>query len=146
MRSGNKEENTGSTGESGDSSWGVDFGGRDVRWIDKYGIDAAVYTGFGGMFASEALMGILDGSINPSGRLPDTFALDYYDIPSSKNFLNFKNDEPVLQTDYPAYSDICYEEGMYVGYRYFTSFRKPVAYQFGYGLSYTVFEKSFSAP
>ena len=118
----------------------------DVRWIDKYGIDAAVYTGFGGMFASEALMGILDGSINPSGRLPDTFALDYYDIPSSKNFLNFKNDEPVLQTDYPAYSDICYEEGMYVGYRYFTSFKKPVAYPFGYGLSYTVFEKSFSAP
>lgn len=118
----------------------------DVRWIDKYGIDAAVYTSFGGMFASEALMGILDGSINPSGRLPDTFALDYYDIPSSKNFLNFKNDEPVLQTDYPAYSDICYEEGMYVGYRYFTSFKKPVAYPFGYGLSYTVFEKSFSAP
>ncbi len=113
----------------------------DVRFLEKYGINACLYTGFGGMYGGEATAAVLEGKYNPCGRLPDTWALDYYDMPAAHNFLNFGENEAVLQTDDPFWSTICYEEGPYIGYRYFTSFNKKSAYPFGFGMSYTRFSK-----
>lgn len=113
----------------------------DVRFLEKYAVNACLYTGLPGMFGAEALFRLLDGRSNPSGRLPDTWPLDYYDTPASRNFLNFSAGEKLLQTDDLVWSQICYEEGLYVGYRYFLSFDKPAAFPFGYGLSYTEFEQ-----
>lgn len=110
----------------------------DVTFARRYGVDGLVYLGFAGMFAGQALLEILGGTVNPSGKLPDTWALDYFDIPASKNFYDCAGRER-LDTDGEVYLDTCYEEDIYVGYRYFTTFGKKVAYPFGYGLSYTSF-------
>lgn len=85
-------------------------------------------------------MQLLDGRSTPSGHLPDTWPVDCFDQPSSVNFLNFTEvtDRP-MQTDDPCWARICYEEGLYVGYRYFESFDKKAAFPFGFGLSYTTF-------
>ena len=101
---------------------------------------------------------VLTGKVNPSGRLPMTFAVKYGDAPSDANFpydyefkmpsfamgsgMNFQSKEkkeeqpkePERNVDYTNY-----EEGIYVGYRYFDTFDKEVSYPFGYGLSYTTF-------
>lgn len=110
----------------------------DMRWLEKYDIKSVLYTGFAGMCAGYALMEILDGRTNPSGKLPDTWSFDYYDNPASKNFINFKEDDKV-----PGEKDkgvhLYYEEDIYVGYRYFDTFGKKVAFSFGSGLSYTEF-------
>lgn len=111
----------------------------DVSFAEKYGVDGLVYLGFAGMLAGPALLDILSGTVNPSGKLPDTWAEDYFDIPASKNFYDSVNGKR-LNTDEMVYVDTCYEEGIYVGYRYFTTFHKKAAYSFGYGLSYTTFD------
>jgi beta-glucosidase len=80
-----------------------------------------------------AVADILKGAVNPSGKLPDTFVLKYDDVPSANSFPGEPADNPV---------NTFYKEGIYVGYRYFDSFKVPVAYEFGYGLSYTTFEYS----
>ena len=112
----------------------------DTRFLADEHINACLYTGLGGMQATEALMRLLDGRNNPCGHLPDTWPVDYFDQPSSVNFLNFTEvtDRP-MQTDDPYWAQVCYEEGAYVGYRYFESFGKKVAFPFGFGLSYTTF-------
>lgn len=112
----------------------------DVRWIDQYEIDAALWCGYAGMCGGRALVEILDGRVNPSGRLPDTWSLDYWDIPASANFYHAGSMKGALDADSEVYINTCYEEGIYVGYRYFETFKKPVAYPFGFGLSYTDFE------
>jgi beta-glucosidase len=111
----------------------------DVSWVEKYKIKAVINCGFVGMLGGQALVEILDGRVNPSAKLPDTWSLDYYDIPASKNFYNAVNGNPVLDTESPYFIDTYYEEGVYVGYRYFETFGKEVAYPFGHGLSYTTF-------
>ncbi|MBR1567956.1 MAG: glycoside hydrolase family 3 C-terminal domain-containing protein [Lachnospiraceae bacterium] len=73
---------------------------------------------------------VLLGKVNPSGKLTDTWAKNYGDYPSSKTFSH--NDENV--------DDEWYEEGIYVGYRYFDSFGIEPLYPFGYGRSYSEFE------
>ena len=110
----------------------------DLRWLEKYGIKAAIYTGFAGMCAGYALVELLDGRENPSGKLPDTWALDYYDYPSAANFTNFQEGDKVPGEKTHGVR-LFYEEDIYVGYRYFDTFRKPVQYSFGHGLSYTSF-------
>ena len=111
----------------------------EMGWINKYGIDSVIYTGFAGMGAGFALMEILDGRTNPRGKLSDTWTFDYYDNPSAKNFINFKPEDKI-----PGEKDngvhIYYEEDIYVGYRYFSTFDKKVAFPFGHGLTYTSFE------
>ncbi len=113
----------------------------ETRWIEECGIDAALVTGLSGMMGGRALAELLEGTVSPSGKLPTTWAKDYPDYPSSKNFLTLKD----VRTRYPGedikYLATVYEEGLYVGYRYFDTFRVEPAYRFGYGLSYTSFKK-----
>lgn len=102
-----------------------------------------------GQEGGNAVADVLGGKINPSGKLPMTFALNYMDIPSSKNFpyidRHIKDDWGTAEdraTKNYGYTD--YEEGIWIGYRYFNTNKKPVSYPFGYGLSYTTF--GYSAP
>ncbi len=110
----------------------------DVRWAECYGVKALLYSGFGGMFGGQAVVDVLNGSVNPSGHLPDSWPRDYFDLPASANFYD-SVDKPSLSTECTTYLDTVYEEGMYVGYRYYTTFGKVPAYPFGFGLSYTDF-------
>ena len=103
----------------------------DTTWMADYDIDAAVFMGNGGQRGSEALVNILNGTATPSGKLVDTWALDAMDYPSSQ--YGFSALDGNVSTEY-------YTEGIYMGYRYFDTFGKDVAYEFGYGLSYTDFD------
>jgi beta-glucosidase len=80
-----------------------------------------------------AIADVLKGAVNPSGKLPDSFPLKVEDVPSAKSFPGEPSDNPV---------NSFYNEGIYTGYRYYDSFKVPVAYEFGFGLSYTTFEYS----
>lgn len=86
----------------------------------------------GGHAVAEALK----GTINPSGKLPVSFPVKYEDVPSSTTFAK---DTEAGKTNI---NPVLYNDGIYVGYRYFNSFNVPVAYEFGYGLSYTSFDYS----
>lgn len=86
-----------------------------------------------GQEGGHAVADILKGAVNPSGKLPDSFPLKYEDVPSAATFPGEPADNPV---------NSFYKEGIYVGYRYYDSFKVPTAYEFGYGLSYTKFEYS----
>lgn len=85
-----------------------------------------------GMEGGNALADVLTGEVNPSGKLTDTWAKNYSDFPNSAAFSHNNGN---IQTEK-------YEEGIYVGYRYFDSFRIDVEYPFGFGLSYTDFDIS----
>lgn len=111
----------------------------DVTWLEKYNIKVAVNCGFSGMMGGQALVEILDGRVNPSGKLPSTWSIDYGDIPASENFYTATDGNKKLGTEANEYIDTYYEEDIYVGYRYFETFDKEVAYPFGHGLSYTSF-------
>ena len=107
-----------------------------TSWQDL--ADALLITWLPGQEAGNAFANIITGKTNPSGKLPQTMALSYNDIPSATAFPGTPKRSP---------SESVYNEGIYVGYRYFSSFGKPVAYPFGYGLSYTQFEmKKLKAP
>ncbi len=86
-----------------------------------------------GQEGANAILDILTGKVNPSGKLPMSFPMNYSDIPSAKTFPGEPADNPV---------NAVYNEGIYVGYRYYDSFKIPTSYEFGYGLSYTQFEYS----
>ena len=102
----------------------------DVKWINdeefKGHIKAALFVWQGGMEGGDAVVDVLSGKETPSGKMPDTVALNLEDYPSFENFGNqFTN---------------LYKEDIYVGYRYFETFAPDkVVYEFGYGLSYTTF-------
>ena len=110
----------------------------EMEWTEELNIHSILSTGFAGMLSAYALVEILDGRTNPSGCLADTWAWDYWDYAASKN-------QPVLgegdlnPTDKAFGVRIYYEEDIYLGYRYFDTFGKDVAYSFGHGLSYTGF-------
>lgn len=86
-----------------------------------------------GQQGGAAVADILRGRVNPSGRLPMSYPVAYADVPSSGSFPGLPREKPV---------NSFYNEGIYVGYRYYTTFGVPVSYPFGYGLSYTRFEYS----
>ena len=111
----------------------------DVKWLNLYDIDVALWCGFPGMLGGQAVVEVLTGVCNPSGKLPDTWSNDYWDIPSSKNFYQPEESAKALDTDCDIWMDTCYEEDIYVGYRYFETFGEAVAFPFGFGLSYTEF-------
>ena len=117
-----------------------------ASWKDK--VDAILCTWLPGQEAGRSIADVITGAVNPSGRLPMTFPNDYFDLPSANDFPydyhgklsnngGLKPDfsrEQIRNEDYTVYT-----EGIYVGYRYFTTAGKPVAFPFGYGLSYTTF-------
>ena len=86
-----------------------------------------------GQEGGHAIADVLKGAVNPSGKLPDSFPLKVEDVPSAKSFPGEPADNPI---------NSFYYEGIYTGYRYYDSFKVPVAYEFGFGLSYTTFEYS----
>ena len=94
------------------------------------GLDALFLMSQAGMNEGHALVQVLNGTYNPSGKLTDTWAIDYKDYPASATISN--NDGNSLEE--------FYQDDIFVGYRYFDTFGKKVAYEFGYGLSYTDFE------
>ncbi|MBE6828176.1 MAG: beta-glucosidase [Ruminococcaceae bacterium] len=107
-----------------------------MDWLDNYShVKAAMLVWTPGEVGSDSIGRVLTGEINPSGKLTDTVAYDIYDYPSTKNFGSFS------YSDTPLAFFVNYQEGIYVGYRYFETFAPDkVMYPFGYGLSYTDFD------
>lgn len=114
----------------------------ETDWIEEYGVDAVLFTGLSGMAGGRALAEILEGTVTPSGKLPCTWARDYLDYPSAENFLTQQDIKARYGGRDIRFLSTAYEEGLYVGYRYFNTFGKEAAYLFGHGLSYTTFEKT----
>lgn len=118
-----------------------------AAFADK--IDAAVWIGFTGSNGITALGEILNGDVNPSGRLVDTWAADFTKNPSFANFGTGCTADSTDKYDGGMYYSVDYEEGIYVGYRYYETrgetdgedwYNANVVYPFGYGLSYTTFD------
>ena len=105
-----------------------------------------------GQEGGDAVADVLTGKVNPSGKLPMTFPIDYMDHPSSMNFpTGYEQQASVMTNTFgfvtaaPEVRNVDftdYAEGIWVGYRWFTTEGKNVSYPFGYGLSYTTFEYS----
>lgn len=111
--------------------------------------DAILCAWQGGQEGGNSVADILSGKVTPSGKLTMTFPLDYADVPSADNFpsegiktvFSINNNGPKKATEKNVdYTN--YEEDIYVGYRYYGTFKKAVSYPFGYGLSYTTFDYS----
>jgi beta-glucosidase len=114
--------------------------------------DAILLAWQAGQEAGNSIADILAGKVNPSGKLASTFPVNYMDVPSAKNFpgnvIGLTQPQADKEADImasfmnPQPAEVTYEEGIYVGYRYYTTFDVPVSYEFGYGLSYTRFDYS----
>jgi len=114
-----------------------------TEWRDN--ADAILLAWQPGLEGGNAITDILSGKINPSGKLATTFPVSYNDVPSAKNFPGKEFPEKATtglmgRKQIPA--EVTYEEGIYVGYRYYNTFNIKTAYEFGYGLSYTNFSYS----
>lgn len=103
----------------------------DLSILEEVRIDAVLFFGQGGTEGGNALADILTGKICPSGRLTDTWAMQYADFPSAETFGHRNGD---LENE-------AYTEGIYVGYRWFDKQKIAPRYPFGYGLSYTTFRR-----
>lgn len=99
----------------------------EMPWADK--VKAIVQGYLGGQAGASAMLNVLTGKVNPSGRLNETYPMHYEDTPA---FANYPSKERNSE----------YREGLYVGYRYYTTVGKEVRFPFGYGLSYTTFAYS----
>ena len=99
----------------------------EMEWEDS--LKAILHGYLTGQAGAGAMLDLLTGRVNPSGKLTETYSMVYEDIPSSAYY-------PAKERN----SD--YREAMYVGYRYFDTYKKAVRYPFGFGLSYTTFEYS----
>ena len=123
-----------------------------TSWQDK--VDAIVLCWQPGQEGGNTVASVLSGDVNPSGHLPATISTEYALEPTAKNFPQVYADKPFNYSYYRQLLDrklplhtvrnidyTEYEEGIYVGYRYFNTFApKAVAYPFGFGLSYTTFD------
>jgi beta-glucosidase len=102
-----------------------------ASWRDE--VDGILLAWQPGLEAGNAIADVLSGKVDPSGKLATTFPMDYKDVPSANNFPGTPAEKPV---------QVIYEEGIYVGYRYYDAAKIKPAYEFGYGLSYTNFKFS----
>lgn len=99
----------------------------EMNWIDQ--CEAVVHGYLGGQAGASAMLRVITGEVNPSGKLNETYPLKYKDTPSAPYF-------PAKERNAE------YREGLYVGYRFFETAEKPVRFPFGFGLSYTKFSYS----
>ena len=108
----------------------INCGGlMDLSFLDTCGVDALLFIHQPGMEAGTAAASILTGEMSPSGKLTDTWPMEYTDFPNSDTFSHMSKD---TSREY-------YQEGIYVGYRYFDKAGIRPRYCFGYGKSYTEF-------
>lgn len=139
----------------------------DFLFDDSYGVDAALWIGYTGTWGLNAVSDILAGKVNPSGRLVDTYCKDNTTSPAMVGFYGsaYANSENGDERWYTLGGGLdgnqnynLYQEGIYVGYRYYETryedtvmgsgntagydYNADVAYPFGYGLSYTTFDLS----
>ena len=104
----------------------------DMRWVEQYKPSAVLYVWQGGQEGGLGVLDVLTGAVSPSGRLSDTIARSIADYPAAKHY----GDE----------ARNFYTEDIYVGYRYFETFAPEVVlYPFGFGLSYTTFDKTLNS-
>ena len=99
----------------------------ETPWLDN--CQALLYAALGGQAGAGAVADALTGKVNPCGKLAETWPLTYADVPSAANFATRRK-------------TVEYREGLYIGYRYFTTAEKAVRFPFGYGMSYTTFAYS----
>lgn len=112
-------------------------GVMDLSFMDTHkNILGLIFMGQAGMEGGSAIAEIMSGEVSPSGHLTDTWCYDYEDYPGALDF-SFMNEDLTTER---------YEEGIYVGYRYFDSLQIPVRYGFGYGLTYSEFIFDAAAP
>jgi len=116
--------------------------------------DAILLAWQAGQEGGNSVTDILKGAVNPSGKLTMTFPVNYIDAASSANFpYDYQFDMRTALSGFMGQGEVKqelvrnvdftnYEEDIYVGYRYFSTFDQPVSYPFGYGLSYTNFDYS----
>lgn len=102
----------------------------DTSFTEKYPVSALILLSQAGMEGGNALGDVITGKVTPSGKLTDTWAVNYKDYPSSATFSH--NNGNIIEEKYT--------DGIYVGYRYFDSFGVQARYPFGFGLSYTTFD------
>lgn len=98
-----------------------------MPWLSK--VKGVLNAGLGGQAMGSAIVDIVTGKVNPSGKLAETYPLALEDCPSSANFPGSRK-------------TVEYREGIYIGYRYFDTAKKEVLFPFGFGLSYTEFKYS----
>jgi beta-glucosidase len=110
--------------------------------------DAVLLAWQPGQEAGNSVVDVLSGKVNPSGKLAVTFPVKYEDAPSAKTFPGHaiegttgnEEDKSGFSFNRRVPWEVTYEEDIYVGYRYYSTFDVAVSYEFGYGLSYTNFE------
>ena len=99
----------------------------ETPWLDN--CQSLLYAALGGQAGAGAVADALTGKVNPCGKLAETWPLAYADVPSAADFATRRK-------------TVEYREGLYIGYRYFTTAEKAVRFPFGYGMSYTTFAYS----
>jgi beta-glucosidase len=111
--------------------------------------DAILLAWQAGQETGNSIADILTGKVNPSGKLATTFPVSYEDVPSAKTFPGKELAETKPSDQGPLSSfmrvkpaEVAYEDGIYVGYRYYETFKVKPAYEFGFGMSYTNFAYS----
>ncbi|MEP6467731.1 MAG: glycoside hydrolase family 3 C-terminal domain-containing protein [Parafilimonas sp.] len=114
-----------------------------TSWRDN--ADAILLAWQPGLEGGNAMADVLSGKVDPSGKLAVTFPVSYNDVPSAKSFPGKEFPEKATTGGFgmkliPA--EATYDDGIYVGYRYYNTFNVNTAYEFGYGLSYTNFKYS----
>jgi len=111
-----------------------------ASWRTK--VDAILLAWQPGQEGGYSITDVLSGKVNPSGKLATTFPVSYDDVPSAKTFpgKELVGVKPYIDNPFAGKpAEAVYDEGIYVGYRYYDTFGVKPAYEFGYGLSYTTF-------
>ena len=148
------------------------FNTPELGWLDEYNIDACLYIGGPGEVGLDAVTDILVGRTNPSGHLADTYAADAFSSPAMQNFgdFTFSNASDIVNADSRKY--LMYNEGIYVGYRYYETryedsvlnrgnaasdagvyasssnkwnYSDEVIFPFGWGMSYSAFTQTLDS-